>query len=73
MVLFRNRFFSVDVLSEAGEFLPTTALQQALEHIVASDPTAGPGIGALTAEERTHWGEVKILFVCFSALCDNLD
>lgn len=58
VVLFRNRFFSVDVLSEAGEFLPTTALQQALEHIVASDPTAGPGIGALTAEERTHWGEV---------------
>ncbi|XP_077979259.1 peroxisomal carnitine O-octanoyltransferase-like [Glandiceps talaboti] len=63
IAVFRNGYiFSVDVIDEDGEPIPPPELLKQLIYIKSkcdSRVTAGPGIGALTAWDRTSWAETR--------------
>ena len=60
VVICRGRFFKLDVLHPGGDLLTPPELETQLRSVRerCDRKPAGPGVGALTGDQRTKWAEV---------------
>ena len=61
VVLCGGRIFNFNVIGPDGEILTPPEIHKQLAHIksVCDKEGPGPGVGALTGDNRTSWAEVK--------------
>lgn len=59
IVMKAGRFFRVDVLDAAGKALPLSAIESALERIMAESVVDTEPVGVLTAISRGAWAEAR--------------
>ena len=67
MVLCRGRIFNLSVLGPDGEILTPPEIHKQLAHIktICDKKGPGPGVGALTGDNRTSWAEVNRDLSCY--------
>ena len=64
MVLCGGRIFNFNVIGPDGEILTPPEIHKQLAHIksICDKKGPGPGVGALTGDNRTSWAEVKYIW-----------
>lgn len=56
-VVYKNKFYSLDVYGESGKPLNTKQLYKQLKWIVENTKKSGPPLGILTMEHRHNWAQ----------------
>eukprot|EP00760_Papus_ankaliazontas_P010731 PhM_4_TR14425/c0_g1_i1/m.24278/K00624/E2.3.1.7; carnitine O-acetyltransferase len=62
VVLCRNRFFSLELLTEDGQLVPVDILHKGMRHILRvceENPKGGPPVGLFTTMDRSAWASIR--------------
>jgi carnitine O-octanoyltransferase len=67
VIICRGRFFKFSVVDAAGNIITAPEIEEQLYQVrrVCDREPHGPGVGALTAEQRTTWFHVRTVYVSY--------